>query len=59
MAMSMFDVGDVVVQECLQGPKGATKPVTFVLRVFINRGTAWKIALSAQTNIGHTDGENN
>ncbi len=52
MSMRMFDVGNVVVQECLQGPVGAAKPITFVLRVFVNRGAGWKIVLSAQTNIG-------
>jgi hypothetical protein len=59
MSMRMFDVGNVVVQECLQGPKGATKPVTFVTRVFVNRGTGWKIVLSAQTNIGQIAGDSN
>lgn len=52
LSMRMFDVGNVVVQECLEGPKGATKPTTFALRVFINRGTGWKIVLSGHTNIG-------
>jgi hypothetical protein len=52
MSMRMFDVGNVVVQECLQGPVGAANPITFVLRVFVNRGAGWKIVLSAQTNIG-------
>jgi hypothetical protein len=59
LSMRMYDVGNVVVQECLQGPKGATKPVTFVMRVFINRGNGWKIILSAQTNIGQAGGESN
>jgi hypothetical protein len=51
MSMRMYDVGNVVIQECLQGPKGATKPTTFVTRVFVNRGDGWKITLSAATNI--------
>jgi hypothetical protein len=52
MSMNMYDFGgDVVIQECLQGPKGSTKPVTWIMRVFVNRGDGWKIALSAQTNI--------
>lgn len=51
ISMKMFDVGNVVVQECLQGPKGSTKPTNFVMRVFVNRGDGWKIALSAQTYI--------
>ena len=59
MSMRMYDVGNVVVQECLQGPKGAAKPVTFVMRVFLNRGTGWKIVLSAQTNIGQATGDSN
>ncbi len=51
MSMRMFDVGSVVIQECMQGRAGATKPTNFVSRVFINRGDGWKIILSAQTNI--------
>jgi hypothetical protein len=51
ISMRMFDVGNVVVQECLQGATGSAKPTTFVLRVFLNRGAGWKIVLSAQTNI--------
>lgn len=51
LSMRMFDVGNVVIQECLQGRGAATKPTTFVSRVFINRGDGWKITLSAQTNI--------
>ena len=51
MSMRMFDVGNVVIQECLQGRARATKPTNFVTRVFINRGDGWKIVLSAQTII--------
>ncbi len=52
MSMKMFDFGgNVVIQENLQGPTGATKPRTWVMRVFVNRGDGWKIALSAQTRI--------
>lgn len=50
ISMRMFDVGNVVIQECLQGRTGP-KPTTFVSRVFVNRGDGWKIVLSAQTNI--------
>ena len=59
MSMRMFDVRNVVVQECLQGAVGAAKPTTFVLRVFINRGAGWKIVLSAQTNIGRRSSAEN
>jgi hypothetical protein len=53
MQMKMFTFNNVVIQENLQG-KG-TKPVTWIMRVFVNRGDDahpdWKICLSAQTKI--------
>ena len=53
MQMKMFTFHNVVIQENLQG-KG-TKPVTWIMRVFVNRGDDahpdWKICLSAQTKI--------
>ena len=51
LVMHMYDFGNVVIQENLQGPKGATKPATWVMRLFVNRGDGWKIAMSAQTRI--------
>lgn len=48
ISMRMFDFGNVVVQQCLQGTNAA-KPRTWVMRVFVNRGDGWKIAMSAQT----------
>ena len=51
LSMKMYDFGHVVIQENLQGPQGTTKPTTWVMRVFVNRGDGWKIALSAQTKI--------
>ncbi len=51
LVMHMYDFGNVVIQENLQGSKGATKPNTWVMRLFVNRGDGWKIALSAQTRI--------
>jgi len=51
ITMKMYDFGNVVIQENLQGPQGAVKPATWVMRVFVNRGDGWKIALSAQTKI--------
>jgi len=50
ISMRMFDFGNVVVQQCFQGPNSA-KPRTWVMRVFVNKGDGWKIALSAQTQI--------
>lgn len=50
ISMRMFDFGNVVVQQCLQGVNNA-KPRTWVMRVFVNRGDGWKIVMSAQTRI--------
>ena len=51
--MKMFTFNNVVIQEDLQGH--GTKPVTWIMRVFVNRGDDthpdWKICLSAQTRI--------
>ena len=51
--MKMFTFNNVVIQEDLQGH--GTVPVTWIMRVFVNRGDAghpdWKICLSAQTRI--------
>jgi hypothetical protein len=50
-SMKMFDFGNVVIMEAFQGRNPTAKPTSFNLRVFLNRGDGWKIALSAQTNI--------
>jgi hypothetical protein len=53
MQMKMFTFNNVVIQQNLQGR--GNKPVTWVMRLFVNRGDEkhpeWKIALSAQTRI--------
>lgn len=53
LQMKMFTFNNVVIQQNLQGP--ATTPVTWIMRVFVNRGDEahpdWKICLSAQTRI--------
>jgi len=51
LSMKMFDFGNVVIMEAFQGRNPAAKPTSWNLRVFLNRGNGWKIALSAQTNI--------
>jgi hypothetical protein len=52
LQMKMFTFNNVVIQQNLQG---RVKPVTWIMRVFVNRGDAahpdWKICLSAQTRI--------
>ncbi|HEY6290993.1 MAG TPA: nuclear transport factor 2 family protein [Terriglobia bacterium] len=50
-SMKMFDFGNVVIMQAFQGRNPTAKPTSWNLRVFINRGDGWKIALSAQTNI--------
>lgn len=50
ISMRMFDFGNVVVQQCLQG-RDSAKPRTWVMRVFVDRGDGWKIVVSAQTRI--------
>jgi Domain of unknown function (DUF4440) len=50
-SMRMFDFGNVVIMQAFQGRNPAAKPTSWNLRVFLNRGDGWKIALSAQTNI--------
>jgi hypothetical protein len=49
--MRMFDFGNVVIMQAFQGRNPSAKPTSWNLRVFVNRGDGWKIALSAQTNI--------
>jgi hypothetical protein len=51
LSMKMFDIGNVVIMEAFQGRNLSAKPTSWNLRVFLNRGDGWKIALSAQTNI--------
>ena len=50
--MRMFDFGNnVVIMEAFQGRNPSAKPTSWNLRLFINRGDGWKIALSAQTSV--------
>jgi hypothetical protein len=49
--MRMFDFGNIVIMQAFQGRNPSAKPTSWNLRLFINRGDGWKIALSAQTNI--------
>lgn len=51
LSMHMFDFGSVVIMQAFQGRNPSAKPTSWNLRVFLNRGDGWKIALSAQTNI--------
>ncbi len=51
ISMRMFDFGNVVIMEAFQGRNPSAKPNSWHLRVFLNRGDGWKIALSGQTNI--------
>jgi Domain of unknown function (DUF4440) len=51
LSMHMFEFGNVVIMEAFQGRNPSAKPTSWNLRVFLNRGDGWKIALSAQTNI--------
>ncbi len=51
LSMKMYEFGNVIIMEAFQGRNPAAKPTSFNLRVFLNRGDGWKIALSAQTNI--------
>jgi hypothetical protein len=51
LSMRIFDFGNVVIMEAFQGRNLSAKPTSWNLRVFLNRGDGWKIALSAQTNI--------
>jgi hypothetical protein len=50
-SMRMFDFGNVVIMQAFQGRNPGAKPTSWNLRLFLNRGDGWKIALSAQTNI--------
>lgn len=52
LTMKMFDFGgNVVIMQAFQGRNPSAKPTSWNLRLFLNRGDGWKIALSAQTNI--------
>ncbi len=51
LSMRMFDFDNVVIMEAFQGRNPSAKPTSWNLRLFLNRGDGWKIALSAQTNI--------
>lgn len=51
LSMRLFDFGNVVIMQASQGRDPSAKPSSWNLRVFLNRGDGWKIALSAQTNI--------
>jgi len=51
LSMRTFDFGNVVIMEAFQGRNPSAKPTSWNLRLFLNRGDGWKIALSAQTNI--------
>ena len=51
LSMKMFEFGNVVIMQAFQGRNPSAKPTSWNLRVFVNRGDGWKIALSAQTNI--------
>lgn len=49
-SMKMFDFGKTVIMTALHGPNAAGKP-SYAVRMFVDEGGTWKIALSAQTNI--------
>ena len=52
LSMKMFDFGgDIVIMQAFQGRNPTAKPTSWNLRLFLNRGDGWKIAMSAQTNI--------
>jgi hypothetical protein len=51
ISMRMFDFGNVVIMQAFQGRNPSAKPTSWNLRVFLNRGDGWKIALSAQTSV--------
>src|SRR5258708_11346484 len=55
LSMRMFDFGNVVIMQAFQGRNPSAKPSSWNLRLFLNRGDGWKIALSAQTNITKGD----
>lgn len=51
-SMKLFDFGgNIVIMQAFQGRNPSAKPTSWNLRLFLNRGDGWKIALSAQTNI--------
>ncbi|MBI4460850.1 MAG: nuclear transport factor 2 family protein [Acidobacteria bacterium] len=51
LSMKMFTFGNVVIQEELEGRKGPEKPEVWKLRLFVNRGDGFKVAMSSQTRI--------
>ncbi len=51
LSMRMFEFGNVVIMEAFQGRNPSAKPTSWNLRLFVNRGDGWEIALSAQTSI--------
>jgi hypothetical protein len=51
LSMKLFNFGNVIIMQAFQGRNPAAKPTSWNLRVLLNRGDGWKIALSAQTNI--------
>lgn len=55
ISMKMFDFGNVVVQQCLQG-RNSANPRTWVMRLFVNKGDGWKIVMSAQTRLKQNSG---
>jgi hypothetical protein len=51
LSMRLFEFANVVIMEAFQGRDLSAKPTSWHLRLFLNRGDGWKIALSGQTNI--------
>src|ERR1700676_5300394 len=49
LSMRIFDFGNVVIMEAFQGRNPSAKPTSWNLRLFLNRGDGWKIALSARS----------
>lgn len=49
-SMRMFDFGNTVIMTAIHGAKAAGKP-SYAIRMFVNEGGEWRIALSAQTDI--------
>ena len=51
LSMKMFTFGNVVIQEELEGRNGPQKPEVWKLRLFVNRGDGFRVAMSSQTRI--------
>ncbi|OFW08969.1 MAG: hypothetical protein A3G20_08030 [Acidobacteria bacterium RIFCSPLOWO2_12_FULL_59_11] len=51
LTMQMFTFGKVVIQEELEGRKGPEKPEIWKVRLFVDRGDGFKVAMSSQTRI--------